>query len=122
MLRAELDAHKVLTNTWRQGDREALLLQAAEYERRLAGLNHEASRIAAAAEKSVPVDLYRAEAREMRGRVEVLERAGVEDRLQVTGTAARIAGLEASLQWLTRLLVGAIVAAIVAVVGGYWRR
>lgn len=37
---------------------EALVLQSKEYERRLGDLNHEAARIAAAAEKSVNREVY----------------------------------------------------------------
>ena len=79
----------------------ALALQAAEYERRLADLNHEAARLKEAAEQSVPREVYGAQASARDKRLGDLERAD-------TARTAREAERERAMTRLI-LLVGLIV-------------
>jgi len=54
---ADLHIREVLAIELKSRDK-SLELQAAEYERRLEGLNHEAARISAAAEKAVSLEKF----------------------------------------------------------------
>jgi small-conductance mechanosensitive channel len=59
---------------------EALRIQRDEMARRLEGLNHEASRITAAAARSVSAELYQADQRTLQVRCETIERRHLEHR------------------------------------------
>lgn len=58
LLEEKVLALKELMITVRRGDQKALELQAAEYERRLSSLNHEADQLKAMQEKYIPREVY----------------------------------------------------------------
>jgi len=114
VLRAELDALKKLSDERREADRDALKLQAAEYERRLAALNHEADQLRRMQATYLPREVYEAEARELRSRAEALKLTAAEHTGAAQSLGTRVAELAAGLNWLGRLVVGAVIVALIA--------
>jgi len=86
-------------------------LQAAEYERRLAGLNHEAERLLAAAEKAVLRDVFEP--------WQVMVNEFITERRTVTDTSQTGAAVDARTLSLVIGGVGVIIA-IVAVIVAVW--
>ena len=86
-------------------------LQADEYERRLAGLNHEAERLLAAAEKAVLRDVFEP--------WQVMVNEFITERRTVTDTSQQGAAVDARTLSLVIGGVGVIIA-IVAVIVAIW--
>lgn len=122
MLRAELEAERTLGAERRRHYKDALELQATEYERRLSALNHEAEQLRRMQATYLPREVYEAEARELRTRAETLKLGATELAAQQFATAARVAGLAEGQTWLIRLLIGAVIAGLIALAFQFIRR
>jgi len=122
VLRAEFNELQKRLDERRDHDKEALSLQAKEYERRLAGLNHEAEQLRRMQATYLPREVYEAEARELRTRAETLKLTATEQAAQQTATATMVASLSAGQTWLARLVIGAVLSGIVALAFQFVRR
>jgi hypothetical protein len=91
---------------------KALAHQAEEYERRLDALNHEQARITARDAEFVREKVYEGEIRSLGDKIDLNSRGLVKVESAVTVVEVRLAALTSSLLWMTRLVVGVVVTAI----------
>ena len=113
-LRSELAAQKELLETKDEATAQALIVARAELERRLEGLNELRKDVVNDRSQFVKADVYFPAHKE-------LERQRTLDAEKITmlngdvkNNATEIAGMKSSLTWLTRLIIGALILAIIA--------
>ncbi len=122
VLKVKLEAQRELFAQQLAASKEALRLQAGEYERRLELLNGEASRLREMQALYIPREVYEASQKELRASTETLAAKALQLSGERSSDAATISRLEAGLTWLTRTVVAAILALLVAAVSGYFGR
>ena len=95
---------------------EQLKLQAKEYERRLTDLNH--AHAQAQQDKINFVDklVYGAELRDLRGQLEKVRENADKATVVAADAAKDIATLQSTMTWLSRLIIAAIVAAVMGLI------
>lgn len=97
-------------------DAAQLELQASEYERRLTDLNHAHTRAQEDKETYVNKDVYNATQAELRQLITDLQ----QKMNAVTNVAASsqqgLAKLESTLAWLSKLVIGSVITALIAIV------
>jgi len=115
-LRTEVCGLKELLQAENEATAEALRVARGELERRLEGLNELRKDVEKDRAQFVKADVYGPAHEELRRQ----RTADLEKITIVTGdiknNATEIAGMKSSLTWLTRLIIGAVILAIIAYV------
>jgi hypothetical protein len=83
--------------------------QATEYARRLEDLNHEAAQLKDMHQKYLLTDVYNAHHKEHTGVVDCLSKLVRELEIAQKSIDIRLTTIESSVQWLTRLIEGAVI-------------
>lgn len=97
-----------------KSDSRALRLQAGEYERRLNELNHAHQRAEEAQGKFVSLQVYEGVIRDLRALIVVQGEELNAVQNESSRNKEQIASLQATLIWLTRTLVAAVVVGAIA--------
>lgn len=97
-----------------KNDSRALRLQAGEYERRLNELNHAHQRAEEAQGKFVSIQVYEGVIRDLRALIVVQGEELNAVQNESSRNKEQIASLQATLIWLTRTLVAAVVVGAIA--------
>ncbi len=117
-LGTEIDALRRELAVQHAADERALRLQAQEYERRLDTLNHAHQQAQDRNAEFVRMGEYNVAMREYRQVNEELRLRATTVGVQLANQDKAIAAIEASIQWMGRLVVSAIVIAVVGAVAG----
>lgn len=114
-----------LFDQYKDSSEESLRLQAREYERRLEDLNNSHEKAIAVQNTYVSKEALRLEMDDLRRRVEsnaASSANGALERVRLTATIAEVAtdvsALVTSQTWITKLVIGAVIAGLLALVLG----
>lgn len=113
-VREELRAQKELLQAENASTAHALVVARAELERRLEGLNELRTEVTKDRAQFVKLDVYVPAHEELRRQRVADNEKAIMLTGQVTENSKDIAGMKSSLMWLTRLIAGAIILALIA--------
>lgn len=112
-LREELRAQKELLQAENASTAEAVVVARSELERRLEGLNELRKEVTKDREQFVKTDVYGPAHEALRVQRVADNEKAIQLASQVSNNTVEIAAMKSSLTWLTRLILGALIMAIV---------
>lgn len=115
-LREELRAQKELLQAENASTAEAVVVARSELERRLEGLNELRKEVTKDREQFVKLDVYTPAHEALRVQRSSDNDKAIQLAAQVNNNTVEIAAMKSSLMWLTRVILGALVMAIIGYV------
>lgn len=113
-IREELRSQKELLQAENAATAEAVVVARSELERRLEGLNELRKEVTKDREQFVKLDVYAPAHEALRVQRVADNEKAIQLSAQVNNNTVEIAAMKSSLVWLTRLIVGTLIMAVIA--------